>query len=209
MFDLPFHPIAVHIPLTLSVLMPILIGIVLWGQKKEWFSPKTWLLLIFLQTLLVGTGFVAMQLGELDGEKVERVVAESFIEAHEEWAEVFVWTGACLLIVMVVPAVIVRARFFKPLSLAGAVLALIPAIYTGHSGGQLVYRHGAARVFQETPKASQGEAERHKNMWMLGSLCTLQRLCWPGWPICYPFARKHDPFGRLISFPTIVSLSPF
>lgn len=135
MFDLPFHPIVVHIPLALSALMPILIGVVLWGQKKEWFSPKTWLLLVFLQTLVVGTGYIAMQLGERDGEKVERVVAESFIEAHEEWAEIFVWTDAGLLVLMVVPVVIKRARFAKPLSLAGAVLALIPAIYAGHSGG--------------------------------------------------------------------------
>ncbi|MDH5493969.1 MAG: hypothetical protein OEY14_18610, partial [Myxococcales bacterium] len=98
MNEIPIHPAIVHLPIALAMLMPLfalLIGLAVHRRKlPRW----TWAFALGLQVLLVGSGMVAMQTGEHDEEIVEEIVPEQAIEAHEEAAEVFVWTGAGLVV---------------------------------------------------------------------------------------------------------------
>lgn len=147
MFDLPLHPVVVHLPMALSVLLPLLslVGLVLlWREDAGW---RAWLSVPLLAAVLTASSFVALETGEQDEDVVESVVAESAIEAHEEAAERFAWSTGVLLLLAV--AGLAPRRHGTRLALAGAtvvasigVLAL--GVDVGHKGGELVYRHGAA-----------------------------------------------------------------
>lgn len=146
MFDLPLHPALVHIPLGLTVIMPLLILVFAWSIYKAWLPKKSWLILVLLQSLIFASGFLAMETGEHDEERVEKVVSENLIEEHEEKAEAFVWLsgGVTLLLLL---ALVAPQKFQNPAKAASFVLVLVNLLLAaslGHSGGELVYKHNAA-----------------------------------------------------------------
>ncbi|MCA8975686.1 MAG: hypothetical protein KDC98_13270 [Planctomycetes bacterium] len=151
---MPVHPFLVHFPLALAGLMPLLAGGLLLAWWRGWLRPRGWMLVVALQGTLVLTGFVAMKAGERDEERVERVVSERAIEHHEEAAEVFVWSGALLLLLSVAPLLLrsERAARFAALGFTLASPVVLGfALRAGESGGELVYRHGAAAAFAGRP----------------------------------------------------------
>ena len=97
MSTLPLHPAFVHLPLGLAFAVPLVaIGLTLWHLRGR--VPRgAFAILLGLQALLVASGVVAMQLGERDEHRVEAIVAEQVIEAHEERAEVFLWAAGVVL----------------------------------------------------------------------------------------------------------------
>jgi hypothetical protein len=109
-----------------------------------------WAVALGSQLLMVGAGFVSMQTGEGDEERVERVVPESAIEAHEEAAELFVWSaaGAAALFVL---GVALPKREWRSGAMAASTLAAVAvaalALNVGRLGGELVYQHGAASAY--------------------------------------------------------------
>ncbi|MEQ8461684.1 MAG: DUF2231 domain-containing protein [Sandaracinaceae bacterium] len=147
MSSIPLHPAIVHLPLALGLLVPLIaLGVAVavhQGKLPRW----AWGAVLGLQVLLVGSGFVAMQTGERDEEVVERVVAESVIEAHEEAAETFVYAAAgstlLFLLGLALPRRIWRSAAMGA-AVAGSVAVAGLALGVGHSGGELVYVHGAA-----------------------------------------------------------------
>lgn len=150
MDSLFFHPKLVHLPIALAVLMPaISVGLVIaWWRK--WLPGRAWLVAVLLQITLVGSGFAALQTGEADEERVERVVAEQHIEDHEHAAQAFVWTAAAVLGVMLVGFIGVRTRAGLPaaaIATIGTLIVLGLGYRTGQSGGALVYEHGAASAY--------------------------------------------------------------
>ncbi len=153
MFSLPdpLHPAVVHLPLALAVLVPVFALLAALAIRRELVPPRTWAGVLLLQAALVGSGWAALETGEEQEERVEKVVAERHIEAHEERAERFQIVGVVALIVV--------AAGLLPGSAGGlargaAVLAalgvLAAAIPVGHSGGELVYRYGAASAYTGT-----------------------------------------------------------
>lgn len=145
-----FHPKVVHLPMALAVLMPLVSGGVLFAWWRGWFDRRVWVLVFLLQAALVGSGALAMNTGERDEERVEQVVAEEHIEAHEEAAEIFVWASAALLLLMAVPLVLpdVRARQAVSLGAFLGTLVVFGLGYTaGETGGKLVYQYGAAQTY--------------------------------------------------------------
>lgn len=161
MDGLPWHPKIVHLPLALAMLMPLVAG----GLSIAWWRGvmprRTWVIVWTLQAILVGGGVLAMRTGEADEERVERVVAERFIERHEQAAEAFVWAAAGVLLVMLVAALLPDervARVVATASVAGTVLVLALAYRAGDAGGRLVYQHGAASAFA-TPSRAGAEAD--------------------------------------------------
>lgn len=150
---LPLHPKLVHLPIALAVLMPLFSGGVLLAWWRGWFRHRTWSLVAAAQALLVASSFVAMRTGEADEERVERVVAESALEAHEEAAEAFTWTAALVLLLCVVPLTTRRPQIALPAALASVVgtgIVLGLGFRVGEAGGALVYRHGAAAAWAAT-----------------------------------------------------------
>lgn len=150
MFELPspLHPLMVHLPIALTVLAPLFAIGAVWAIKRgisvqwAWGSASVMLALLFL------SAWVALQTGQREEERVEKVVAESAIETHEEAAEAFlVWTGVVCLIA---GAGLLRGRsgaIARGTATVGAVLLLGAGYNVGHSGGTLVYREGAGMAY--------------------------------------------------------------
>ncbi len=150
MFGPLLHPIVVHLPLALAVLVPPLaLGLLALIRGGALPARAIGLATVF-QALLVGSGVLALQTGEVDEEVVEAVVAEGVIEAHEEAAEQFVWGGALVLGLFVVATAAARRGAGLGLGLAAAAASVVVAglaVRTGSAGGALVYEHGAAQAF--------------------------------------------------------------
>ena len=96
MFDLPLHPIAVHFPIVLGVILPVLALVIWWAIKKEYLQQKAWVLVVFLALAYGVSSFVAVELGKEDEDKVEKVVSEKVIEEHEEAGELIPWIASGL-----------------------------------------------------------------------------------------------------------------
>lgn len=145
-----FHPKLVHLPIALALVIPLIAGGVLLAWRRGWYPRRVWVVVLVLQAILVAGAFLAMRTGEQQEERVERVVAEEHIEAHEEAAEVFTWTSVGVLVMMILALLVPteRARLTLGLvSLLGTLVALALAVRTGDAGGALVYEHGAAGAY--------------------------------------------------------------
>jgi len=162
-----FHPKLVHVPMALGVLMPLVAGGLLLAWWRNWLPQRAWFLAVGLQAILFGSGVLALRSGEAEEHKVERVVAERFIEAHEEAAELFVWASGGVLAVMLLGAALGTRRPALPAAVVaalGTLLVLGLAYRTGQAGGSLVYEHGAAQAYTgaATPSAAaQASPSRH------------------------------------------------
>lgn len=149
---MPLHPKLVHLPIALAVLMPLLSFGLLAAWWRGALQRRTWILVIALQALLVGSGLLAMRSGEADEERVEQVVNEAAIEAHEEAAEIFVIGSGAVLVFALGAGLIRRERTAQGIAALAAVgtLGVLGLGYrTGQAGGELVYRHGAATAFAD------------------------------------------------------------
>jgi uncharacterized membrane protein len=150
----PLHPAVVHFPIALAVLAPALALGALVAIRLGRLPARAWAAVVLLQALLVGSGWLALETGEREEDRVEDVVAEARIEAHEAAAERFLAFAAGAAIVSA--AGLLRGRLGRAGRLAGAAAsgaALAAAVAVGHSGGELVYRYGAATAYVERAQA--------------------------------------------------------
>ncbi len=145
-----FHPKLVHLPMALAVLMPLVSA----GLLATWLTGalprRTWIVVVLLQATLVVSGVVALRTGQAEEDRVERVVAEKVIEAHEEAAEAFVWGAGAILLLSAAAALVRReetARAAAAAATIGTLLVLFLGYRTGEAGGRLVYQHGAASAY--------------------------------------------------------------
>lgn len=153
----PLHPAVVHLPIALAILIP---GFALAGTYliyRGLLPPRSWALVVVFQALLVGSGWLALETGEEQEERVERVVAERHIEAHEEAAERFLLLAGIGL--LLAAGGVLPGRTGAVGRVAGAlatVAVLVAGISVGHSGGELVYKHGAASAYTSAPDTAAG-----------------------------------------------------
>ncbi len=156
------HPMIVHLPMALAFLMPMVAGGILWAIWRGYFPQRTWLLVCGLQLAMFAGCLLAMRSGETDEERVEEVVAEAALEAHEEAAELFTWGSGLLLVMTVLPLLFRsqgRIRGAGILTLAGALVLLGLGYRVGAAGGALVYQHGAGAAFSQDAEDHGGEHE--------------------------------------------------
>lgn len=169
----PLHPAVVHFPVVLAFLLPIFAAFALWTIKRGATPRRAWAIPLGLSAALALSSWVAVETGESQSERVERVVAERPLETHEEAAELFLAMSAGLLVVsaagLVRGTVGTVARVAATVGAAGLVVA---ATQVGHTGGQLVYRYNAASAYatgatngsggerpaRERPSGEHGEA---------------------------------------------------
>jgi uncharacterized membrane protein len=157
----PLHPALVHFPIVLAFLSLIAAAIVLWAMQSGRLSRRAWLAVVILQVAVLGSGWLAAETGEEEEERVERVIAEKHIEEHEEAAERFLAIAGVTLAVSI--AGILAGPFgsvARGLTVAAGLASVVLVAAVGHSGGELVYRHGAAAAYtqDESADASGGQS---------------------------------------------------
>lgn len=149
--NLPLHALIVHMPIALTVLVPVFVVVAFLLGRRLMKPAVAWAFPVGMLALLLASGFAADQTGEDQEEKVERVVPESALETHEEAAELFlIVTGAVLVLSA---GGLVSNRLGATMRVVGGVgtLAVLAAGWNvGHSGGALVYQHNAGSAYSTT-----------------------------------------------------------
>jgi hypothetical protein len=149
----PLHPAVVHLPIALALLAPFAALLAALAIRAAWLPARAWAAVVLLQGLLVASAWAALETGEREEERVESVVRESRIEAHEKAAERFLPLAIGALVVSSAGLIAGRTGAFgRGATVAAAAGVLAAAVAVGHSGGELVYRHGAASAYA-TPTA--------------------------------------------------------
>ena len=90
--------------------------------------------------------FVAVELGEKDEDKVEKVVSERVIEEHEEAGEMIPWIAGTLLMASLAGMLLKNSHHARLAFAVLSLVAIIPLANAGHTGGKLVYQYGAANA---------------------------------------------------------------
>ena len=156
----PIHPAIVHFPIVLSVLLPLMaLGALLFARRGTPIRTA-WLGVVGGAALLAGSSWLAVETGEQQEEQVEDVLSEAPLDTHQDRATVFLYLAAGTLVLT--SAGLARGKIGLAGRAAGTVaaLALLPTGYlVGHSGGELVYKYGAAQAYTS---AAPGSAESHR-----------------------------------------------
>lgn len=148
MFPNPLHPAVVHFPIVLMLLAPLVAVGAMWAIARGSHVHRAWAIPVVLCAAVSISAFVAVRTGEAQTERVERVVTERPLETHEESAEVFLMSAAVLTVLSA--AGFVRGLLGRTArwgTAVGAVVLAVMGARVGHSGGELVYRHGAASAY--------------------------------------------------------------
>lgn len=144
----PLHPAIVHFPVVLALLLPIFVIGALWAIRRGARPRRAWAIPLAASLALAASAWVAVETGGEQDERVEDVVARQPLSAHEEMAETFLLVSGAVALVAaagLVGGLTGRAARFA--TAAGSVLLVVGAFRVGHSGGQLVYRYGAASAY--------------------------------------------------------------
>lgn len=157
---MPLHPIIVHLPLALTFLLPFLILVFAWAIKTGKMNKELWMVIIALQALVTVSGYVSLETGETDEEKVAAVVGKNIIHQHEEAAEIFVATTVIALASGIV-VWFLRTEFQDKGRFLVALLSLFPVFFAfraGQLGGNIVYHHGGGSAHADFREVFRPEA---------------------------------------------------
>lgn len=162
---MPLHPAIVHLPLALTFVLPLLVIVFAWAINTGKMDKRLWFVIIGLQVMITASGYISLETGETDEDKVEAIVSKTIIHEHEEAAEVFVGTTVISLAGGIVVwflqgALQERGRYLV------IALSLLPVFFgfrTGTLGGDIVYKHGGASAHADArevihPKAPAEDA---------------------------------------------------
>jgi len=161
MFGIPLHPLVVHFPIVLAMLLPISVVVALWVVRKSATPRRAWAVPLTVAAALTLSAWAATETGESQEDRVERVVPRGALHGHEESAERFLVLSGVLLVVTaggLVRGTVGRAARY--VAAAGAIGLVGAAAQVGHSGGTLVYRHGAASAYTEPRAGANREVGR-------------------------------------------------
>jgi len=154
MTDLPYHPILVHLPIGLAILLPPALLILLIAIRRNLLPRGAWWLAVLLAAALVAGGFAAKRSGEAEEERVEEIVPKAALHDHEESGERLVVAAGVTFALALAAAFVRRPGAQTGVQLAALLASaatLAIAVNTGHLGGRLVYVHGAARAYAGMP----------------------------------------------------------
>ncbi len=148
--QVPLHPILVHFPIALSFLLPILALVFAFFIKTKKMNSSMWAIIMGLHLFTVGMGYLSLETGETEEDTVVKIVDKDLIADHEKYAEIYVGVTVLATVLSVV-AFFIQANLQMYLQLANVVVLVIAAFFayeTGEHGGELVYKHGAARAYE-------------------------------------------------------------
>jgi len=159
MFD-HLHPAIVHVPVGLALILPLLVAGLALARWREWLRPRSWVIVVTLQALILGGALLAEQTGEALEEHGEQIAGEQAVEAHEEVAETFT-VAAGVSFVLFASVLFVRARRPSAVllltSVGASLLVAFLAARAGQMGGEIT--HGRDLAFNAP--ASMGESHEH------------------------------------------------
>ncbi len=160
MFD-PLHPAVVHFPLALAVLLPLAAVAALVLLRLGAGVRAAWIPVAVLAGLLALSAWIAVETGEEQEDRVEEVVPEEALHEHEEAGERVLWGGVAVFALTLLGLVPGRAGAGgRILGTAGALAVTALAVDAGSKGGELVYRHDAARAYvQPAPGAPRARSD--------------------------------------------------
>lgn len=143
----PLHPAVVHIPIAIAIILPVLITLSMVLIRRGTTQGVAWLPVAVLSFFLFSGALLAQNTGESEEEAAEEIVEEQYIEEHEEQAELFTIVAGVLFAVSIRGLAGRQIGNWSRIGAAGvSILLVVLAFQTGHSGGELVYKHGAAAV---------------------------------------------------------------
>ena len=154
----PIHPAIVHLPIAFAVLMPLFAVGMIAAIANDFVPARAWWAVLALQILLVGSAWLAVETGEADEERVEKVIEEHPIHEHHDAAHWFLYmAGAGALVTASGLLRDRRGRIGRALAALASLAVLAAAVRTGYLGGELIYRHGAANAYTASPAAPGGD----------------------------------------------------
>lgn len=164
----PLHPAIVHFPIVLAFLLPLVSLGTLWVIRRGAGFRRAWLVPLALSAALALSSWVAVETGGAQEDRVERVVPDQALDAHEDAAEAFLTMSLVLLGVAGVGlAGGVIGRSARVVATIGSAALVVSVAYVGHTGGRLVYQYDAASAYATPadPRLSQssvsgGDSER-------------------------------------------------
>jgi hypothetical protein len=157
---MPLHPAIVHFPIAVTFLLPLLILVFAWAIKSGKMAKETWLVIIALQAMVTVSGYISLETGETDEEKVSVIVGKELVNKHEESAEIFVGMTVIALAAGVATWFL-QPAFQEKLRFGVAIIALLPLFFayrTAQMGGHIVYRFGGANAHSEMREVLRPEA---------------------------------------------------
>lgn len=144
----PLHPAVVHLPMALAVLVPLFAIGALVAVRRGALPMRSWSLAVAMFFALSASAWVSKETGEDQEDRVERIVPEAALETHEEAADLFLWLSVAVLGVSAVG--LLTHKIGGParvVATVGSLVLLVAGYRVGHSGGELVYTHGAASAY--------------------------------------------------------------
>jgi len=161
MFPNPLHPAIVHLPIALAILIPGLALLGLGLISRGYLPVSAWGFVVLLQVLLLGSGWVALETGEDQEARIEPIVAESHVEDHEEAAERFLLIAGLGLLALGAGLLPERGgTAARVVGVLASFAVFAAGVSVGHSGGELVYKHGAANAYIDASAASRADPTR-------------------------------------------------
>lgn len=155
----PLHPAVAHFPVVFAFLLPLFVIGAFWAIRRGASTRRAWMLPVAVAVALAVSAWVAVQTGSAQSERVERVVPEQAVESHEEMAEAFLAVSAGVAILAAAGLVGgLAGRLARVLTGVGAVALAGMVVRVGDSGGQLVYRYGAASAYTSPSGKASGDA---------------------------------------------------
>lgn len=160
----PLHPAIVHFPIVLAILTPIVALGALWAIRKGARPLRAWGITTALLAALVASSWLAIETGEEQEDRVKPAVPKGVVHEHEEAAESFLYLAGAVLLVSAAGLIHVPAigRTARILGTAGTLVLVGAGWKVGHTGGELVYKHGAASVYTQSTVAAGAEATGNK-----------------------------------------------
>ncbi len=143
MFDLPLHPMVIHLPIGLSLAVVLLAPVVLIAWKCGYFSRRTWWMIPLLQFVLLVGSVTAVYSGELAEGNARQVVPNAeVIDRHERQAKRFSLIAAITFVLSLTGAAVSdskRAQHFATAAVVAAVLQMGGCVLVSHTGGMVVW----------------------------------------------------------------------
>jgi uncharacterized membrane protein len=159
MLPQPLHPAVVHFPIVLAFLLPVAALWALIAMRRGASGRRAWTPVGLLAALLFLSAWASVKTGQDQEDTAEEVVSERAIHGHEEAAERFLIASGVIFGLAALGLARGRARAAgRVATAAGSVIALAMVVQTGHSGGQLVYREGAAQAWVGASSGPQPDA---------------------------------------------------